>query len=742
MRSYWKYRLTSLAKHITVFPFLQRSSGFIYPVRQKAIHLGLVFIITIVVVGFFSVMEVDPHHDGIMLKPAVDVANGKMLFRDSFSQYGALTILVQALAIKVFGGGLITIRFLTALSYGLIAALQWLIYSRLLPIWANAISWAIWLSLGYFFLGDEIQTLFPAATSFPVFSVLLGVYLLILFLENGKQRYMWMCGVVTAGTFWLKINFGIIHFGFMAQLLILLEFSGASKNRIRSIYVFGMAYCLAHLGFLIWLFVNDSLKDFWIQSIKFAYLFAMQDQFSTNTSFFVRAINCLFQINSRHVSISVLWTFLPIISAVIFGCVCYSYIKKGTTVLQEKVVLATSLASTWLWLSYFPVNSVNQMYLGSVLFVGMVFYLLWGITQSIPARWRNLVRLVCIILIFYQDISVRVFGCIEKVEKFSGYEKIETPSFLRGMYVPPREALVYTKIGSILQNFPQHDLINLTRDGLYSLYNLKNHDFHKMHLNWGWTNTVLYPDYLVRLRDRIAARSNIIIANDSFCIEGYIPVAVFLEMGKLQPKPRVVLHIPAESSDEFKVLKIGSACEKPEFSSGCDFPLIQIALTSDEPISIDSLVVKVYYANLVYRRLNRYDFEYDVLPRVTDRRQEELLKQWYQYDEKLDDYTVFRKSDPLLTSRILDVVDDLFLCERFSSVANSFRHSGNRQIVVFWRGRVAAREGEDLSSVQITKEDPIEIVPFLRLFEPYILKLRINFNRGRYYETTIRSWDR
>ncbi|MCS6273708.1 MAG: hypothetical protein H2169_05070, partial [Opitutus sp.] len=46
----------------------------------------------------FAAIGVDSHHDGIMLKPAMDVLSGQVLFRDTFSQYGPLTTYFQALA--------------------------------------------------------------------------------------------------------------------------------------------------------------------------------------------------------------------------------------------------------------------------------------------------------------------------------------------------------------------------------------------------------------------------------------------------------------------------------------------------------------------------------------------------------------------------------------------------------------------------------------------------------------------
>ena len=68
--------------------------------------------------GIYSLLGIDLHHDGIMFKTACDAANGVALFRESFSQYGVLTPLLQGAALKVFGVELVVLKLLTALFYG------------------------------------------------------------------------------------------------------------------------------------------------------------------------------------------------------------------------------------------------------------------------------------------------------------------------------------------------------------------------------------------------------------------------------------------------------------------------------------------------------------------------------------------------------------------------------------------------------------------------------------------------
>lgn len=45
----------------------------------------LAVVLTAVAFGPFARLDVDAHHDGAMLKPALDVLAGQVLFRDTFS---------------------------------------------------------------------------------------------------------------------------------------------------------------------------------------------------------------------------------------------------------------------------------------------------------------------------------------------------------------------------------------------------------------------------------------------------------------------------------------------------------------------------------------------------------------------------------------------------------------------------------------------------------------------------------
>src|SRR3954466_15242141 len=80
----------------------------------------------------FARTGVDPHHDGIMLKPALDVLAGQTLFRDTFMQYGALTCYLQVVALWVHPT-LLCLKLMTAAAYVATLLVLYATWRLLLP---------------------------------------------------------------------------------------------------------------------------------------------------------------------------------------------------------------------------------------------------------------------------------------------------------------------------------------------------------------------------------------------------------------------------------------------------------------------------------------------------------------------------------------------------------------------------------------------------------------------------------
>ena len=701
----------------------------------RSFHLALVFLLTAGVVGALAVMQVDPHHDGAMLKPAFDVAAGKTLFRDTFTQYGALTTWVQALAVRVAGRSLLTLRLLTALFYGLIAVLMWLIYSRFLPNYLNTFACLSWLFLGYFFLNYPSMFIVPWATVFAVCSALLSLYLMLRFLEGGKPGALFASGFAAALTFWFKINYG--GASFLAALLFLAVLQ-LREERGRALRLFGAflgGYFSAHALFAGWLAAHGSLRDFYLQSVKFALVFSGNNAFSSNDYTAVRVIKSLFQLDSPHGGISYLWLVLPLAACAVFFLSARAYALKKDDSDVNKALLAVSCASLGLWLGYYPIPALFHMYLSSVLFFGLLSYLVLAAAGRLGFSGNRLLVLALLCMMFLPDFGYRLRSFMVKLAWYSSWERIETPAFLRGMYVPVTEKLAFAELEKWINKSPGR-LINLTNSGLYSLYKDGAPNFHRMHVDWGWTNSFLYPDYIPALARQVRTGESCILSHDIYMAPGYVPVKVFPPFVEgVDFSSPVVLLLPGTRTRPLRFSAVDTVSRPRAFDN---FPQgIRFRLKAAGPATIKSVAVKLISKDTVRARIPRYEFEYDLLPKTFDPAARELIKKRYLFDGESNQYIAAAPKDGKAGLELMDAFSGVFLYERNSFLADTFLGSEHPKVAVYRNG-APVTYGELFDGAGCKSGDSIDIiVPAATVPDSYVARLRVNYKGGTYQEEKI-----
>jgi hypothetical protein len=91
--------------------------------RSEKIIRYFILISLLSVVCVFSIQRgaynIDPHHWGLMLSNAQDLASGKIPYREIFIQYGFLTTVIHAIGFKLLGGNLQSIIASTSMVYAL-----------------------------------------------------------------------------------------------------------------------------------------------------------------------------------------------------------------------------------------------------------------------------------------------------------------------------------------------------------------------------------------------------------------------------------------------------------------------------------------------------------------------------------------------------------------------------------------------------------------------------------------------
>ena len=472
--------------------------------RSSFLQVLFIFLLTVCIAGYFSNLGVDPHHDGIMLKPASDIARGQMLFRDTFNQYGALATILQSWALTVFGHYLIVINLLTVFFYGLIAVMLWLIWSLFLPEFLTTTACLIWLFLAPYHHPDTY--FLPWSSVYALFFQLVTLYTLLRFLQTKKRPWQIIAGISTALTFWSRQPVGFLLFGSIIFYFLILRFK---KYKIPSIKPFFVVYIGVHVVFFIWLFTNNAFIDWVQQTIFIPGVWATTGHDTISSFFFI--LGNLFAKSDSPISI---WTLMPL--AIIY----LGYINVIKQKLDNKHVLiflavCINLAS---WLQYYPVNDPRHLYWAAAPMIG---FCLCAASMLSVNKKRNFTILIICILLFVPDIVNHVRLARRKIRQYWSYPTLTRPEVLRGMKVPSKEKLFYedamNKIEKYEKNNPHSFITTTASDALYSLFDGKNINCYKFTIygNWKLYSAKMEADYYKALQSCIVAYKPALFTHDT-----------------------------------------------------------------------------------------------------------------------------------------------------------------------------------------------------------------------------------
>jgi hypothetical protein len=490
--------------------FLKNSSKFFQIVFTAAVA-GLV----ILVPAYFAFLDPDWHHDGILFKPAVDVASGLALYRETFSQYGALTTYLQAAAISIFGKHLLVIRLQAAIFLSLSGALLFVIAHRIAPRNIAILSVFIWLAVAPY-LG---ATFLPWSSIYSLFFILLGGWLLGKAVEPDTRRTLgyWLCFFSSfsfSAAFWARQPTGIMLPIMFSLFAILLLDRGLANRRL---YFQALAYIVGFfpltLFFLASFIANDSVHDWLSQSILGASSFTAETA-NRDEGFVENLMHHLFPRPSfiRGGDGSNLWRILPILTLIIFGCSLTRLVIQKAQTTQARQLLVASLLAIGIWHHYFPVPGTWQIYWGAT---PMIIVVITGTYQALsPLRLRPILKTVSIVSVMGLLFGRVIYSQSTDALKVTPVSVIEFPT-LEGMWVSNQYASKNNfsgsteeyvrelgKLGRVLNNVrsldPERPLITLT-DDLYLPTVLKENNPGPVTVQWDLLHK-LYPNHKMELK--------------------------------------------------------------------------------------------------------------------------------------------------------------------------------------------------------------------------------------------------
>ncbi|OPY86961.1 MAG: hypothetical protein A4E71_01323 [Smithella sp. PtaU1.Bin162] len=478
-------------KPITISPILDRYFPIMKHILKKEnLEMFLLFTVVFLISGFFSIFGIDGHHDGIMFKPSLDVARGFTLFKDTFNQYGALTIFIQSLAIKIFGEHLLVIKLLTAFFYALTALVIWKIWINLLPRYLVYLILFLYIFLApYFFWPFS-----PSSSVYALFFQMFSIYCLCKFLKDENTNYLILSGINASLAFWCKQPIGMFLFLAVTGYFI---FTGILEKKFRDLFRNLLYYVIGYLSVFIFMMLiillSGAIQDWWIQSIEFAYMF-LQNNGETGIT---KIISCLFPTEPENS----IFLVMPIISILFFIKILIELIFcDGKLNSKNKVLLVLTVTAMASWLQYYPVACYRHLYWGSIPMIGLVIYFIYSLFIKYNRVVSFSMLIFIVFVIFGKAVNMRIINGYEKItQKHEKYETIRKPDILSGIKVSPDEVLFYKELDSYIRNFlennPSGYIINLTPDALWVTLGGNRKNLHKMHVNWPGIVKAKYPEW-------------------------------------------------------------------------------------------------------------------------------------------------------------------------------------------------------------------------------------------------------
>lgn len=492
----------------------------------------IVFLLTFLISGYFSIIGVDAMHDGMMFRPALDVAEGKALFKDSFTLYGALSVWLHALVLFIFGKHLIVIRLTMAFFYGLCGVMFWYIWTRILSKTFTILSILAWIFLAPYFF----WTFHPWPSIFSLFFTLVTSYFILRFIELNDKKFLFWAGIFSALAFWVRQPVGVFLVSAVCCLLLFMNYhkekwvkkKHRKNNVMQELKNFSFGCLSISSIFITWIIISGAFNDWILQSFKFPSVWIKTLGHNYSFDIFFASF---FPTLENHTTL--LWSILPLITLYLFFRSGYRIIHSENENKEEYVLLALSTIALSSWIQYYPVHDIRHVYWAGAPMIGLAVYFCWELAKR-NVNWgryinlnENEARLAVFFamfgILFFIDISQRVSSGIVKAT--SPYVSLEKPVSLKGMRVSPGQAQMYTSFSDdievYLTNHPNTKLLNISAQALFLVLDGNHPNIQPMYIDWGIWNTSIYPDYKKIIVKSVMTDKPILIAEQVMDLPGY-----------------------------------------------------------------------------------------------------------------------------------------------------------------------------------------------------------------------------
>lgn len=441
----------------------------------------LVFLISFFVISVFALRGIDPHHDGIMLKSALDVSYGKILFKETYFHYGPIAAYLHAFSL-LFEERLINIRLITTAFYSATTVLIFLVTKKIVSDKAGFLTVLAWILLAPF----HFMPFHPWPSVYGSFFTIAVFYVFVTYLISPKGAFL--LGIFSSLAYWSKQPFLVLFISLIIYFLVLARFKMISIKHLKSLLLlFFIGFFTVSSVFILIFFVQNSYYDFYLQNIRTGYSLG-------------RKIGEIFAVSNflKYFFFNPVFLIFPL--SILFFLV-KSFIEYKNKEKNNFIY--------FLGFSFIAISSFIQTY---PLFDEFHFF--WAVTPLFPAAALSInlmndlsvnrfYRFFFIFLLLILSVSFikTSYGHLAKAnERIQNYSsKIEEPDIFFGLYVTSREKLlyfdIYNNVSTFIKNNPEKGFVLLGEDALYTTFTKKAFSNGPMYANFMGAASGYYSTY-------------------------------------------------------------------------------------------------------------------------------------------------------------------------------------------------------------------------------------------------------
>ena len=493
-----------------------KTGYFMTEVKKKRIFSLAVFLVTVLWFAVFAVARIDMHHDAVMLKPAIDVAAGKIIFRDTFCQYGALAVWLQALAVKLFGGELIVIQLLTVLFYGGIAVLSDLVFRRFLSFPFRLVNLGLFWGMAPFY----VVPFHPWSSVYALFFMLLSTEFLLRFLDRERWFFPALAGVSAACAFLARHPCGVVSFLAGAAALALSSCYLRSKWRHLGFFAAGFVALLTL--FSLYLSLAGAWSDYIRQCFGFVGGFAFErggGSWGEMTGRFFPVFDGLFPFD-------VFYSFLPLV-CVAAGVAAFLRMTRDEVPARRRTVgfLTVVLAALASWHQYYPVPCVRHLYWAAIPMFGVFAFVCEKLWRATSRRRQCRVAAAALFVMAALPVGARLyFGALPFLRGFGDRRSVDLPG-VRHLQLSSGEYALLEGLrcayGELPPGIRERGVFNHTPDAVLSVAFPETGFRHPMFVNWKGD---VYRDYPALALSYILKHRPPVVSAEELSLPGYVPV--------------------------------------------------------------------------------------------------------------------------------------------------------------------------------------------------------------------------